>query len=693
MNKPNSIDENTDLTQIKNEIDYLCDKINNADRCYFIDSSPIMSDTEYDDLYERLKALETQYPHLVLEESPTNRIGSDLDNNLPEEKHQIPVLSLDKAYTISEVNNWIIKTTQKLNRKIELIIEPKIDGAGVVLYYNNGILQNALTRGNGEFGNVITANVKTIRTIPLTINYKGKLAVRGEIYMDKDDFIRYNEEYGDGKYANPRNLASGTVRRLKSIDVASVPLKIFVYEGFFFDNNDILSHYDNLRLLKNNGFRLTEKIAFFTENMSKYASDSFLKSLFTSTPDQISSYINIFTDEREKLKYEIDGLVIKINSISDREELGYTRHHPRWALAYKFNALQIETVVESIDIQIGRGGRITPVANLTPVELSGSVISRATLHNRDYIKQLNLNEGDTVLISKRGEVIPAVESVVSKGSKNGSYQLPDICPSCGSKLVEEGAHLFCINRDCDQKILGSLQFFVSRKQMDIETLGDKTLEFLYNQGIIKSISDIYTTDYNLLHQYDGFKEKKVDNIKKSIEISKQKPFSTVLSSLGFKDIGNKVSELLAENFQNITTIIDIAKNKRCSDLAKINGIGEVFATRIIEIFSDENNIKLISALQSSGLNFKLDSTSVNSGFLNNTKWVVTGAFDSFKPREIASDLIIQNGGNVVGTVSSKTDYLLCGTEPGSKLQKAIQYNIRIINEAEFIEMLNKKEKI
>jgi DNA ligase (NAD+) len=677
---------------IEKEIIEIRKKIADADRAYYVESRPIMTDIEFDKLFDRLKKLEEAYPQFKDANSPTSRVGSDIDNELPEMRHTIPVLSLDKCYSSAEAVDWLNKLKGKVNTGIELIVEPKIDGASVVLYYENGKLAHALTRGNGSVGNDITENIKTIRSVPLEISYKEKIAVRGEVYIKKDDFRIFNDKYADGQYSNPRNLASGSIRRQKSKEAALFPLSIFLYEGFP-EKNSPASHLENLIFLKGLGFPLNDHIGFFSDNAGVMKNLPFKNAVGGNLSD-IESYIKGFKDIRKGLPYEIDGLVVKINDLKTREELGFTQHHPRWAVAYKFDAPLAQTKVTSIVVQIGRAGRATPVANLEPVELSGSVIARATLHNQDYIDSIEVNEGDTVSISKRGDVIPAVEEVVEKGPNPSPFRIPQSCPACGKNLERDGAHLFCMNEDCPRRLLGTLQFFVSRGQMDIETLGDKTLEFLFEKGLVKLVPDIYEADYDRLLEFEGFKEKKVNNIKTSVEDSKGRDFITVLSSLGLKDIGNKVSELLVKKYGTIDAIIEAAGKRNIEDLTSIDGIGESIANSVIEHFTSARVLDMIARLKKSGLKFvyENDDFAGANQFLKGTKWVITGSFVNFKPRDLAGDLIKKFGGDLGDSVSSKTTFLLCGSDAGGKLEKARSLGVKIVDEESFLKMM-KEEKI
>ena len=549
-----------------------------------------------------------------------------------------------------------------------------------------------MTRGNGYIGNDITANVKTIRNIPLKISYTGKVAVRGEIYITTKDFEEYNKNYGDNRYANPRNLASGCSRRLKSSEVAECPLRIFVYECFP-ENQIFSSHLENMIFMKENGLPVNSYFGFFTsQNINEELRDKINRAFPDSTIGNLKNaveYLLKFSQIRKTLDYDIDGLVIKVNDIALREKLGMTEHHPRWAIAYKFDAPTAQTILKGVTFQVGRGGRITPVALLQPVELAGSVISRATLHNEDYIQMLGINIGDTVNISKRGDVIPAVEEVVEKGENIEPLSFPEKCPSCASILVKDGAHHFCANSECPKKMLGRLQYFAGRSQMNIESLGDKTLEFLFENKMIIQISDIYTFDFWKLLGTEGYGEKKIRNIFQSVEESKKNPFSVVLASLGLKDIGGKAAEILVNNFHSVDKIIEAAQKKNLQFFTDIDGFGETLAQSVIDSFNDEKLLEQIKILKNVGLKFAEDEKSEpeTNLFLSGTRWVVTGSFATFKPREKAAELIKKYGGEVLSSVSGKTTHLLCGEEAGSKLEKARSVGANIVDEQTFIKMI------
>ncbi|OHD56850.1 MAG: DNA ligase (NAD(+)) LigA [Spirochaetes bacterium GWF1_41_5] len=669
---------------IQKEISDLTRRITAAEKAYYREARPIISDTEFDRLFDRLKKLEEENPELRNVNSPTMRAGSDLVSDFPEKPHSLPVLSLDKCYNSDELTEWIKKLEEK-NHGLEFTMEPKIDGAGIVLYYDNGSLQYALTRGSGYTGNDVTDNIRTIKSIPLQIGYKKKIAVRGEIFIKTEAFSNFNKKF-DGAWANPRNLAAGALRRQKSTETAGYPLECLVYEGFTQDTPE--THTEIIKLLYDEGFPVNSHFVLFSDNMKTPLPVPSARLLKFS---EIKNSLEMFRAIRGKLPYEIDGLVIKLNNIAEREKLGYTQHHPRWAIAYKFESPLAETQLRAIEIQIGRGGRITPVAVLDPVKLSGSVISRATLHNQDYIDSLEVNTGDRVSLSKRGDVIPAVEEVTEKGSNSGAYQLPETCPACHSILIKDGAHLFCPSDKCSARELAALKYFVAKDQMNIDTLGGKTVEYLYQKGFIKNPADIYYFNYRQLENHEGFGEKKIENIIKAVEESKKRPFTQVLASLGIKDIGHKAAQLLAEKFTSIDEIISLAEQKKMEILTDIDGIGETIADSVIKFFSDPAALELIGRLKNAGLIF-ISGTRKQEGKFKGTTWVITGTFEKFRPRDLAAELIRSLGGEITSSVSSRTSYLLCGKDPGSKLKKAETLKVKIINEADFIRLTTQSRK-
>ncbi len=678
---------------IKKRIEELSKELLRHQDLYYVKAEPEIPDKEYDRMYDELVELEKKYPDLVLENSPTKRVGSDLDNTFPEKEHTIPVLSLDKEYTGEELEKWLGKTVKNVDRDLSFVVEEKIDGASIVLYYKTGQLESALTRGNGIVGNDVIENVRTIKQVPLVTPGNSDFAVRGEIYIKKSDFDTYNRTF-ENKYSNPRNLAAGSMRNIKSSVAANVPLNIFTYELFYekaITNDHILA----LSRLKELGFRINNSMGFFSDNKEKIAIvQEKLPGITTGAVGDLVAYVKERRAERDRLDYEIDGLVVKVNELDVREALGYTSHHPRWAIAFKFDAPTAQTKLIDIRVQVGRNGRVTPVGVLVPVKIAGSVVARATLHNQEYIDMLELGKGDLVSISKRGDIIPAVEEVLEKDLDHPTvFKFPGSCPFCGSTLEKDGAHHFCKNRECPERIKRSIIHFASKNQMDIDTLGEKTIAFMFEKGYVKSIPVLYTFDYDELLKEEGFKEKKVNNIKASVENSRKKPFRKVLTAIGFEGLGSSaVSDLVENGFNSIDKIIETAARGNVEDFSRIEGFGEIMARLIIQHFTDPQNLALVEALKKIGLNFQEEikepvEMEEQALTFKDQVWVITGSFEHFSPRSKAAEEIEKRGGKVTDSVSSKTTHLLAGNSPGSKLDKAKKLNVLIIDETAFLEML------
>jgi DNA ligase (NAD+) len=683
--------KNHELTE---EIRKLSDLLSLYQNAYYIKNEPLISDLEYDRLFDQLLVLEKENPDLIFPDSPSLRVGSDLAKDIPEVSHTIPVLSLDKAYSVESVHDWMKKTITKTGSNLSFVVEEKIDGVSIVLYYKKGVLELAATRGNGSVGNDITANVKTINSIPLRLNENIDIVVRGEIFLPLKEFEKINS-LQEIPYANPRNLTAGTLRRKKSIDVASVPLDIFIYEGFL--DNVEMNHVEILQYLKILGFKVSDKIGVFTSEQvsvkEKISSDS---SWYTGDFSSLSDYVEQQTITRSNLSYEIDGLVIKINETDVRKNLGFTGHHPRWAVAFKFESPEGVTTLSSIDIQVGRTGRITPVARVEPVVIGGSTISNVTLHNQEYINLLELAIGDIVSVSKRGDVIPALERVIDKNEDNNTiWKMPGFCPSCLSGLHQKGAHLFCINPDCPDQIKGRIFFFLGKNQMDIDSFGPETAGFLIEKGFIKRIPDIYSFDYNSLEDYPGFGKKKINLLIEGVKNSRNKPYSRLLPSLGIPELGKKAVELLINSgLRDVDDLLLIAENHDHEELVLIKGIGERTAEIIVNEFSSTIIIELIKDLKLAGLIFEEEEIQMNDlpiQIFSNQIWCISGSFENLKPRSLADEAIVKRGGKTTSTVSGKTTHLLAGESPGSKLAKAQSLGIDIITENKFMEMLKTYE--
>ena len=636
---------------------------------YYVLGRPSVSDLEYDRLFDRLSDLEKRYPELKTADSPTQRVGSDLEAGFEETAHTVPVLSLDKAYSVAEVVAWM----RKLPPQTVFSAEQKIDGVSIVLYYENGVLARAVTRGNGFVGNDVSENVRTVRSVPLRIPYEGKLAVRGEIYLPKKDFELLNKTL-EVPFANPRNLTAGVIRRKQSREAAAVGLRLFVYEGFF--DPPLPDQQAVFEKLRGCGFPLNPHTVFLTAD-----------------EERLRSQIEKETRGRPLLPYEIDGLVFKVASTAEREALGYTEHHPKWAIAYKFESPTGETTVEGIDVQVGRTGRMTPVARVAPVEIGGSMISNVTLHNQDYIDLLELSVGDRVQVSKRGDVIPAVERVIEKNEGAPVYKMPERCPECGAEAENAGAHRFCPNSGCPAQKRGRLKFFIGRDQMNIENLGGETMDFLIGKGFVSSPPDIYRFDYTKLMKYDGFGEKKVESIVRGVEKSKSQPFAKVLVSLGIPELGPKaVSLLIDSGLTSIDLWLEAAEKGDESVFLSVKGIGPSIAASVIDALNRPEMRQIIEDLRQCGLLFESETQPDESDDrFKGTSWCITGSFEHFKPREKAQNEIEKRGGRVVAAVSAKTDYLLVGEGGGGKRAKAEALGVTIIDEQRFLKMIKGEE--
>jgi DNA ligase (NAD+) len=642
-------------------------------REYYLEGRPSVSDREYDRLFDQLVELEKQFPELKTPDSPTHRVGSDLDSEFPEVRHSVPILSLDKAYTPEEVYEWMGKSSQAVGQALSFVLEEKIDGISIVLYYRGGYLYQAVTRGNGYVGNDVTPNVRTIREVPLRVEFEAPFFVRGEIYLPVADFEILNARM-DPPYANPRNLAGGALRRKKSRETAEFPLRIFVYDGFFEPSPP--EHRVITQRLKELGFPVNPRNVFIPAQEVKLP--------------RLRDLVDRFTRERKELPYQIDGLVFKVNEIGVREALGYTEHHPRWAIAYKFEAPYGVSRVKRIEIQVGRTGRITPVARIEPVEVGGATIENVTLHNQDYIDALELSEGDIVAVSRRGDVIPAIEKVLEKNEEAPLYKIPETCPSCGSTLEIRGAHSFCPNTNsCPAQLKGRLQFFAGKDGLDIEYLGEETIEFLWREGFVRKIQDLYHIPWERLYEYPGFGEKKIELLRRGIEESKKAPFERLLPALGIPELGPKVTELLIDaGYDSFDKLFGLADRKDYEALLRIPGIGPKTAERLIEEFSRPDLRQLVHTLSSLGFATEYHRTEEHlPQVCAGQTWCVTGSFKHFKPRDLAMEEVKKRGGRVVSSVTGAVTHLLAGEAPGSKLDKAKSLGIRIVTEEEFLKML------
>lgn len=660
-------------SKIKDRVKQLKKEIGFHNRKYYIENRPIISDYEYDQLMSELLDLEKKFPEFATEDSPTQRVGSDLTNQFASIPHIVPMQSLSNAYSFEEIADFINRVEKNLNQKtFDFVIEQKIDGVSINLFYENGILQHALTRGNGSVGEDITQNAKTIIDIPLTINYQKKIEIRGEIYLSHQEFEKLNrqkQENGKSLFANPRNAAAGSIKLKFSKYAAKRHLNAIFYGIGFAENNEFSSHYEILEFLRKQGFMTNS-------NTKKY------KSLA-----KIKLFCNEWEKKRFDLPFDIDGMVIKVNLLKFQKKLGSTAKSPRWAVAYKFKAEEAITKLKSIEFQVGRTGAITPVAKLESVKIAGSIVSNATLHNEDEIKRLKLKIGDYVKLVKSGDIIPKIIEILSQ-KRDGSeknFEMITKCPVCDTKLVRkaEKAIWRCPNISCPAQIKRNLEHFASRDAMNIEGLGISIIAFLVENNFIKNFADLYKFDFNTLKSFDGFEEKSIRNLEKAIEKSKTIPFERLLFGLGIRFVGSKIARILAEHFGSIENL----RHSSFDNLIEIPEIGEKIAQSIIEYFSDEKNAHLIDEFQKFGLQFEVKKNEMNEQKLAGLKFVITGTLLNYSRSEI-KNIILTSGGNVSSAISKKINYLILGENPGSKLEKAEKIKtIKIISEEDLLKML------
>ena len=656
---------------MQERIKELVNILNEANYNYYVLDNPTITDQEYDNYMRELINLENESPEFKLADSPTGRVGNEVVSAFNKVTHEKPMLSLSNVFNEEEIILFD-ERLKKDNIKPEYVCELKIDGLSVSLLYEKGVLKRAATRGDGVTGEDITHNVKTIKSVPLKIKEPIDIEVRGEIYMSKKSFNELNEEReknGENLFANPRNAAAGSVRQLDSKIAAKRKLDCFIYHLPNPEDYNIKTHAESLEFMENLGFVVNK-------NNRKVAN---LKELL--------NYINEWTENRNTLPYEIDGIVIKLNDLSDQIKAGFTTKYPKWATAYKFPAELVLTKLKDIKMTVGRTGQVTPNAILEPVILMGSTISKATLHNEDYIKMKDIRIGDTVAIRKAGDVIPRVEKVIldRRTGLEQEFQVPDTCPICGSKLTKTDAAYYCTNLNCDAKMIERLIHFASRDAMNIEGFGDAIVEDFYNMGYLKSIDGFYNLKQykNELMLLEGFGTKSIENLLNSIESSKNNSLEKLLFGLGIRHVGAKGAKVLAKNFKNIAALM----NANYDELIAINDIGEIIAESIIEYFKNEENIELINKLKEHNLNMNYLGITIENEHFNGKTFVLTGSLESIT-REEATEVIEANGGKVSSSVSKKTSAVIVGSDPGSKYKKAVDLNIPIWSEEEFLSKIN-----
>lgn len=663
---------------IKTRMDELIDQINYHSNKYYNDDAPEISDYEYDNLMKELIKIEEENPQIKRADSPSSRVGGKPLDKFTQITHKIPMLSLSNAYSDKDLKDFDKRVRELADDSVEYVVEFKIDGLSVGLTYKNGVFEKGATRGNGVVGEDITENLRTVKTIPLKINDTEEVVVRGEVYISKQNFEKINElqeEQGLQLFANPRNLAAGTLRQLDSKLTAKRPLDIFIFNLEYIENTNLKSHSESLEYLKNLGFKVSTDYKV------------------CSNIEGVIEHIEYWTENRSKLPFEIDGMVIKVNDLQQREVMGYTAKSPRWAIAYKFPAEQKKTKLIDIIVEVGRTGTITPTAILEPVRLAGTTVSRATLHNEDYINEKDIKIGDTVLVQKAGDIIPQVVQVV-KDDRDGNeieFKFPDKCPVCSEPTVrlEGEAAVKCINISCPAQIRRGIIHFASRDAMNIEGLGESIVGLLLDNNIIKDIADLYYIKKEDVINLERMGEKSAENLIKAIEKSKRNELYRLINGLGIKYIGVKGAKVLAKNFDSLDEII----NADAVQLTNLEEFGDIMANSVVEFFKEEKNMTVINKLKEAGVNTESiknkDESIVN--IFEGMKIVLTGTLPTLK-RNDAKEMIEARGGKATSSVSKSTTFVLAGEEAGSKLTKANELGVKVIDEAKFLDILNLSSK-
>ena len=657
-------------------IEELINLINYHNEKYYNQDSPEIEDFEYDNLMKELIKLEEENPELKRNDSPSNRVGGKPLDKFEQVVHKIPMLSLSNAYSWEDLKDFDSRVREAVGSDVEYVVEFKIDGLSVGLNYNNGIFESGATRGNGIVGENITKNLMTIKNIPLNIDEKGELTVRGEVYISKRDFEEINkiqEEQDQPLYANPRNLAAGSLRQLDSKLTAKRPLDIFIFNLEDINSKQFKTHSESLEYLKQLGFHVSPEFKVF------------------KTMDEIIEYIKYWTEHREDLGFGIDGMVIKVNNLAQREQMGYTAKSPRWAIAYKFPAERKETKLLDIVVEVGRTGTITPTAVLEPIRLAGTTVSRATLHNEDYINEKDIKINDTVLVQKAGDIIPQVVEVI-KEKRTGEemeFKMPEECPVCGEPTVrlEGEAAVKCINISCPAQIRRGIIHFASREAMDIDGLGESIITLLLKQDLIKDISDLYYLKKEQISVLERMGGKSATNLINAINKSKENDLWRFINGLGIKLIGTKAAKILASEFKDLDKLMNATEQ----ELINLEEFGQTMADSVVEFFKEEKNISVIEKLKEAGVNTKLiesDDEDIPKIF-EKMKIVLTGTLPTLK-RNDAKEMIEKRGGKATSSVSKSTSFVLAGEEAGSKLTKANDLGIKVIDEEKFLQLIELK---
>lgn len=651
----------------KTRIDELVDKLNYHSYKYYVLDNPEISDYDYDMLQNELKQLENEYPQFVRQDSPTQRVGGEAVSSFEKVAHKVQMGSISDVFSLSQVWDFVNKINESVPDP-EFVVEPKIDGLSVSLEYENGEFVRGSTRGDGFVGEDVTQNLKTIYSIPMKLSQSVPyLEVRGEVYMPRKTFLKLVEEQLDNDeqpFKNPRNAAAGSLRQKDPKITAKRKLDIFVFNVQQIEGVELSSHKESLDYLKKLGFK----------TIPNY--------IRVSDFDSIEKRINQIGEERFSLAYDIDGVVIKVDDFNQRQQLGATAKTPRWAVAYKFPPEEKTTRLLDIELNVGRTGKITPVAIFEPILLAGTSVSRATLHNQDFINEKQVNIGDTIIVRKAGDIIPEVLGVSVKGENPLPYALPSKCPVCGSEIIknDDEADVRCPNVNCPSQISRSIIHFASKGAMNIDGLGPAIVQTLLDNGLIKSVADLYEITVDDLVELENFKEKSANNLIKAIENSKNNTLDRLVFGLGVRNIGQASAKLLCEKFGTLDNIM----NATADEIAQIEGFGEIMAQSVVNAFKEEHMTQLVERLKNCGLNTNYEKPVKDKRFEGIT-FVLTGTLPTLK-RDEAKAIIESFGGKASGSVSKKTSYVLAGEDAGNKLVKAQQLGIRIISEEEFFEM-------
>ena len=654
---------------VENRIKELVDILNKYSKAYYIDNSPLVSDVEYDRLYKELEDLEKKYPEYVMEDSPTKTVGIKHNNKIKTNTHEIPMYSLENSYSIEDIKEFYTRLYKLFGLNPEVTVEVKMDGAALSVTYDNGRLQQIVTRGDGKSGEDIT-NTAVIKNLPKKISYKGRLILRGEVIMPKVVFKQLNKirgEMGQPLFANPRNAASGSLKLINIKEASSRELEMYIY-GTAYCDEEFITHTASLDFCKENNLPVSQYL------------------YVCSSISEVEQALKTIEDMRFSLPYDIDGAVIKVNNKDYQEEAGWTAKFPRWAIAYKYKAQQVSTKLLDVIFQVGRTGAVTPVAVLEPVQISGTTVSRASLHNEDEVKRLNIMTGDTVFIEKGGEIIPKVVSVQEKLRSDNAKEIvfPDKCPICNSllEISEDDAKRRCKNTECPALVQGSIIHFASRDAMDIKGLGEKVVEELYNAHLINNYADIYELNVSQLENREGWGEVSAINLINAVNDSKNIPFERVIFALGLRHVGAVAAKLIAEHFKSMDNLMNASFN----DLEQVKGVGEETAKSVLSSLNDKNIQEIIARLKSYGLQMEYVSSATGSSLKGST-FLITGTLD--KPRKYYEDLIVQNGGTLLSGVSKNLNYLIAGEKAGSKLEKAKKLEVKVISQNEFLNMINR----